>query len=212
MMKKTRIIVFAKAPIPGFAKTRLIPALGPDRAAGLARRMCEHAVHTAVDARIGVVELCVTPTPSDPAWHPLALPDRLVWSDQGEGDLGARMARAAERTIRGGESVLLIGTDCPHLNAAHLRDAAHALHDHDTALAPAADGGYALLGLKHFHPLLFDNMPWSTETVAFETLCRLGRLGWTVKNLQRLHDIDEPADLKWLPEGWCHEADPPTPA
>lgn len=198
---RTRIVVFAKAPVAGFAKTRLIPALGADGAARLARRMLEHAVRAALDARVGPVELCVAPDLQHSVWPALDLPAGLVWSAQGEGDLGARMARAARRAIGHGENVLLIGTDCPALAAADLVDAARALAGRDAALLPTFDGGYALLGLRNFHPLLFRDMPWSTDAVAFETLCRLGRLAWTVQSRPPLHDIDEPADLRWLPRG-----------
>jgi hypothetical protein len=207
-MKPARVVIIAKAPIAGFAKTRLTPALGAEGAARLARRMLERTVRTALEARVGAVELCVTPAPDHPAWKTLDLPDGLEWSKQGDGDLGARMARATERTTAAGAAALLIGTDCPGLTALHLRRAAEALEDHDAALVPTVDGGYALLALRRFHPCLFTHMPWSTDAVAFETLCRIGRRGWTVKSAQPLHDIDEPADLAWLPSGWHDDASP----
>lgn len=201
-MRRARIVIIAKAPIGGFAKTRLIPALGRDGTARLARRMLEHAAHTALHADVGPVELCVTPSPADPVWTTLGLPERLAWSAQGDGDLGMRMARAASRATDGGKEVILIGTDCPGLTAQHLRDAAAALAHHDAAIVPTVDGGYALLALRRFHPSLFEHMPWSTDGVAFETLCRIGRLGWHASTARPLHDIDEPADLAWLPADW----------
>jgi hypothetical protein len=197
-MKTTRIVIFAKAPIPGFAKTRLIPALGADGAAALARQMLETTIANALAANVGPVELCVTPEIDDPVWRLFPLPHNIEYSSQGEGDLGARMARAAERVIARGESVLLIGADVPELSAERLRHAAMLLHNADATLFPTADGGYALLGLNRFHHLLFECIPWSTDVVAFSTLCRLGRLGWSVRNGPMLHDVDEPGDLKWL--------------
>jgi len=201
-MRRARIVIIAKAPIGGFAKTRLIPALGPDGAARLARHMLEHTAHTALLAELGPVELCVTPSPSDPVWTTLNLPDRLAWSEQGDGDLGMRMARAASRATDAGEEVILIGTDCPDLTAQHLRNAAAALAHHDAAIVPTVDGGYALLALRRFHPCLFEHMPWSTDGVACETLSRIGRLGWRASSTHPLHDIDAPADLVWLPADW----------
>ncbi|MGE0013924.1 MAG: TIGR04282 family arsenosugar biosynthesis glycosyltransferase, partial [Azoarcus sp.] len=138
----------------------------------------------------------------DPAWRELALPPELQWSEQGEGDLGARMARAALRGLDAGLPVLLIGTDCPALDSDVLCAAASALNDHDAAITPTADGGYALLGLNHFHASLFDDMRWSVSTVADETLERMGHIGWRVARLPAQHDIDEPLDLQWLPAGW----------
>jgi len=201
-MKPVRIVIFAKSPQPWFAKTRLIPALGAEIAADLARRMFLHTLSTALASKVGTVELCVTPSAADPVWQAFTMPDAVQWSDQGEGDLGARLARASKRVIDTGESILLIGTDCPELSATRLQQAACELQCTDATLFPTADGGYALLGLNRFHPSLFADIAWSTDAVAFETLCRLGQLGWTVQSHPMLHDIDEPADFKWLPKAW----------
>jgi rSAM/selenodomain-associated transferase 1 len=202
-MSPTRIVIMAKAPLAGFAKTRLIPALGADGAAALARRMFERTLQSALAAEVGPVELCVAPEPADLAWQALAVPGRVAWSAQCAGDLGARMADAVQRTVYQGERVVLIGTDCPSLSTEHLRAAATGLSDHDAVLIPSTDGGYVLLGLKRFDPILFDNMPWSTHTVTAETLNRLQGLARSTQTLPALHDIDEPADLQWLPKDWA---------
>lgn len=201
-MSQVRIVIFAKAPLPGLAKTRLIPALGAQGAADLALRMLTHTSAQAVAAEVGPVELCVSPPPLEAMWRELTVPATVAWSDQGEGDLGKRMARATRRATCAGESILLIGTDCPALDAEHLRRAAKSLQHVDATLIPTFDGGYALLGLNRFHPSLFERIKWSTDTVAIDTLSRLGQLGWDVENHPTLHDIDEPADLKWLPGAW----------
>ena len=199
MAQPPRIVIFAKAPVAGLAKTRLIPALGAQGAARLAAALLEHAVAQALASGVGPVELCVTPAPADPLWSGLAPQATLTWSDQGNGDLGERMARAAQRVLDAGEPVLLMGTDCPDLTAARIRDAAASLIAADAALVPAFDGGYVLLGLNHFDASLFAGIAWSTATVAQETRRRVEQLGWSLQNLPTLHDIDEPADLRWLP-------------
>jgi rSAM/selenodomain-associated transferase 1 len=201
-MKPVRIIIFAKAPQPGYAKTRLIPALGAQGAADLARRMFADTLSRALAASVGTVELCVTPSVAYPVWKMFAIPDAVQWSEQGGGDLGERMARAARRVIEAGESVLLVGTDCPGLSAGLLRQAAGTLQCADATLLPTFDGGYALLGLNRFDRSLFTQIAWSTHTVAADTLARLSRLGWEVCTGAMLHDIDEPADLARLPDGW----------
>ena len=201
-----RIVIMAKAPVAGFAKTRLIPALGAEGAAQLAQKMLSRTLATALASKLGVVEICATPDPTDPAWQNLDLPSNIVWSAQGDGDLGERMARAAVRTTRGGEAVLLIGTDCPAINVFTLHEAAQALHDYDASVLPTYDGGYALLALKRFDNRLFENMPWSTSTVALETLQRMVEMDCEVKLLQTLHDIDEPLDLAQLPVEWGYAA------
>ena len=197
-----RIVVIAKAPVAGFAKTRLIPALGVDGAAQLSKRMLRHTLETALASKLGLVEICATPDPTASVWCNLDLPNHVAWSAQGDGDLGERMARAADRTIRNGEAILLIGTDCPAIDISTLHAAAAALHQQNASLIPAFDGGYVLLGLKKFDAALFDDMPWSTSTVAQETLKRMQQLGWQTTVLPTLHDIDDPVDLNYLPTEW----------
>ena len=199
----TRTIIFAKAPQPGFAKTRLIPALGAERAAELARQMLFNTLNEALAADIGPVELCVTPEINQAAWQGIHLSAGIEISVQGEGDLGARMARATERALKNAEPVILIGTDCVEMSGNLLCEAAQALLEHDAVLYCTVDGGYALLGLKRCSLLLFCDMPWSTDVVASTTISRIGQLGWSVYVGQVLHDVDEPEDLKWLPAQWA---------
>ena len=198
----TRIIIFAKAPLPGFAKTRLIPALGPVGAAKLARRMLRRTLDSAVEAAIGQVELCVTPEIASSAWGGVEMAQGIEISAQGDGDLGARLARAAQRALEHDEAVLLIGTDCVEMSAPLLREAAVALKRKDAVIHPVVDGGYALLGLTEFHPSLFDNIAWSTDSVAAEAIGRIGQLGWSLEVGALLHDVDEPDDLKRVPVNW----------
>lgn len=202
-MSPNRIVIFAKAPLAGLAKTRLIPALGEEGSARLAQRMLRHTVLEALAADVGEVELCVTPEPGAPQWLPFRDPTwPVAWQAQGEGDLGERLTRATRRGLTEGRAVLLIGTDCPFLTAERLREAATRLESNDAVIIPSADGGYVLLGLKHFSPFVFRDIAWSTESVAFETLCRIGVLKWSVAQLPMLRDIDEPADLAALPQDW----------
>jgi uncharacterized protein len=210
MTAAPRIIVLAKAPAAGLAKTRLIPALGAEGSARLAAMLLDHAVEQALTSGIGPVELCVSPAPQDPRWADL-LPKHpaLQLSDQGNGDLGERMARAAQRALAAGQPVLLMGTDSPGLNADRLRVAAQQLRHHDTVLAPAFDGGYVLLGLRRFDPSLFSGIAWSTASVADATRERIERLGWSLARMPTLHDIDEPDDLRWLPGHWRAGGPPP---
>jgi uncharacterized protein len=143
----TALIVFAKAPVAGRAKTRLIPALGAEGAAALAARLLDHAMQQAAEAGLGAIELCVAPDATHLLLQAAAARHGAVLSVQGEGDLGARMQRALSRRLAGHERVLLIGTDAPSLDAGVLRAAAQALAAHDAVFVPALDGGYALVGL-----------------------------------------------------------------
>ena len=190
----TRIVIFAKAPVAGRVKTRLIPMLGEDGAALLARRMLANTVASALEAGLGTPELCATPQPGDPDWAGL-LPTGIQVSDQGPGDLGQRLAAATQRVMAGGERILLIGTDCPQLDGKRLSDAAAQLDLHDAVIHPARDGGYVLLGLARNHPSLFAGIAWSTDTVAAITIDRIRALGWSLFVGETLTDIDEPGDL-----------------
>ncbi len=191
----TRIIIFAKAPVPGSAKTRLIPALGPEGAARLAADMLAQTIAEALAADLGEPELCVSPSPQSADWRPFR-PAGVRVTDQGPGDLGQRLARATSRIVAAGERALLIGTDCPELSADRLRAAALRLSDHDAVMHPAHDGGYALLGLTRYDPSLFTGIAWSTSTVAVATIARVRALGWSLHVGEILHDIDEPEDLE----------------
>ncbi|MEO5606960.1 MAG: TIGR04282 family arsenosugar biosynthesis glycosyltransferase [Polaromonas sp.] len=196
----TRLVIFAKAPQAGSVKTRLIPALGAQGAAALAHLMLSHTLAQALAVSTQAVELCMSPAPSSPAWQGVALPQAVERSEQGKGDLGARMNLAMERALALQQGpVLLMGTDCPALSAAHIAEAGRQLEQHDAVLLPAADGGYVLIGLRAPCPDLFTGMAWSTPVVAAETLRRMAALGLRVWQGPLLHDIDEPTDLAHLP-------------
>lgn len=196
------LIVFAKAPVAGLAKTRLAPALGMQGAATLAATMLAHTLANAVESSIGPVELCCAPDTSDAHFQRAAGSAGVTLTEQGGGDLGERMARALARGLQRCRHVVLIGTDAPGLDAAVLRDAAAALHAHDVVIAPASDGGYVLIGLSRETPELFDAIEWSTAQVMAQTRSRAMATGRSLYELPTLHDIDEPHDLVHLPPGW----------
>ena len=188
----TRIVIFAKAPVPGRVKTRLIPALGAEGAARLAGEMLEHSVAEALATGLEV-ELCGDPHPAQ--WY--AGPG-VALSAQVGADLGERLSRASAR-VDG--PFLLIGADCPDLGRTRLLEAAQALERHDAVIFPARDGGYALLGLRRFDRSIFEGIDWSTARVAAQTMARIEALGWPLHVGETLRDVDEPADLLPLPAG-----------
>ncbi len=204
-MRGTQLIVMAKAPLPGLAKTRLIPALGADGAARLAARLLAHTLQQARAADLGDVLLACAPDTTHPAFAAQAALGGVTLVPQGDGDLGARMQRLLAHALASAARALIIGTDAPALDAAVLRaaDAALAQPGTDAVLVPAADGGYALLGLRREAAArassLFEAMPWSTPQVLAETRRRLAAAGLRHAELATLHDIDEPADLQHLP-------------
>jgi rSAM/selenodomain-associated transferase 1 len=205
MNETCTIVVMAKAPLPGYAKTRLIPALGAEGAARLARWLLDRTMDAALDSGLGTVELCAAPDTTHAAIDAWGRRAGVRLAAQGEGDLGVRMARAFDRALAAHARALLIGTDAPRLDAAVLRAAAAALREHDAVFVPAHDGGYALVGLRRRAPALFEGIPWSTPAVMARTRERLREIGLSHAELAPLHDIDEPADLVHLQGlGWTN--------
>ncbi len=200
----TALIVFAKAPVPGQVKTRLIPALGAQGAAALAERLLAHTLRQAVAMGADALELCVSPATGHAAFAAAEsmAPGRIEVTLQGDGDLGERMHRALTRRLRTHARVLLIGTDAPSLSPAMLSSAGRALETSDAVFVPALDGGYALVGLTRPVPELFQGMTWSTPQVMAQTRIRATQAGLRWVELPPVADIDEPADLVHLPAGW----------
>ena len=186
------IAVLAKAPIPGVAKTRLIPSIGAHAAAVLQERLTERAVETAVAADIGPVTLWCAPDLMRVSFQDLAAQFPIVLKQQPDGDLGTRMLGALA-AAQG--PVLVIGTDCPAFTAEILRTAAKALQQADVALIPAEDGGYVLIGARAVHPELFSGIAWGTAAVMQETRARIATLGLNVIELPTLWDVDSEDDL-----------------
>jgi len=190
------VAILAKAPLPGFAKTRLAPALGTNGAAALQARLIERAVETARAAGTGPVTLWAAPDQHHPAFQTLAALFGVTLARQPDGDLGARML-AAIAAARG--PAIVIGTDCPALQPAHLRAAADALAGGvDAVVVPVEDGGYALIGMREPQSALFADMAWSTAGVMAETRRRLTRLSLTWREPARLWDVDLPEDVERL--------------
>ena len=201
-----RVALMAKAPLPGLAKTRLVPALGESGAAALAQRLLRHALQQALQSASQGVTLWCTPGLSHPEFVQ-AEHSGVTLALQGPGDLGQRMAQVFEQGLTPGASpLLLMGSDAPALDAALLAQAAQALHHHDVVLVPALDGGYALVGLRALQPgllqALFEGMTWSTDQVLKQTRQRLSHAGFSHAELAAVADIDVPADLAHLPPDW----------
>lgn len=174
--------------MPGQAKTRLIPALGADGAAHLHRRLAERALTVLRETGMHVeVRAAGAPLQAFRDW----LGDVDV-AGQGEGDLGARMARAMP--------AIVVGSDVPGMTAAHVLAAADLLTRHDVVVGPADDGGYWLIGMRRLVPELFESMPWGTPAVFAETRRRAQALGIDIAEADTLADLDTPEDLLKWPE------------
>ena len=186
------IAILAKAPVPGMAKTRLIPTIGAHAAAVLQERLTERAVATALAAAVGPVTLWCAPDPGHASFRELIARHAVTLKRQPAGDLGGRMLAVMAAS---GRPTIVIGTDCPAFTAEHLRAAAQVLRDADVVLIPAEDGGYVLIGARVAHSQLFSGIAWGTASVIAETRARIAALGLTAIELPALWDLDTEADL-----------------
>jgi len=181
--------------VPGAAKTRLIPRLGAWGAARLQLRLTERALRTA--SKAGKVSLCVTPRRNNASFLNFRKTFGVALELQRGRDLGDRMRKALEKALRRHGAAIVIGTDCPALDARDLRRAARLLRGGcDAVLAPAEDGGYALIGLRKLRRDLFEGIEWGGPHVLRDTLGKTGDL--RVRLLRTVWDVDRPEDLERL--------------
>lgn len=194
---RNRVIIFTRYPEPGKTKTRLIPALGPEGAADLHRRMGEHTMTWARRLKdTSGVSLEVRYAEGDERqirkWLGLDIP----CFHQGDGDLGVRMGRAFQEGFQAGMNrIIIVGTDCPGLTDDLVRGAFKGLNHDDLVLGPAKDGGYYLIGLGRPIADLFLEIPWGTPEVLKKTLRIAEALQLRVSLLEPLDDVDRPEDL-----------------
>jgi rSAM/selenodomain-associated transferase 1 len=195
----TIVQVFAKAPIPGAVKTRLIPRLGAAGAARLHENLVRHTLSAACAARVGAVVLYCTPDSEHAFFVRCAGEYGISLRTQSTGNLGERMHDALAEGLREAACVLLMGTDCPALGTAQLQAAGAALTPGiDLVFVPAEDGGYTLIGARDIDRIAFDGVSWGSATVMQQTRDRLMNIGWSWSELPTLWDIDRPEDLDRL--------------
>jgi hypothetical protein len=193
---KAALAVFLKAPRPGAVKTRLVPALGAEAAAGLYRALAEHAVR-ATRPRAAEYERRLYFGPAEARAEMEAWLPGETWVPQTGADLGARMSSAFDEELRrGADRVALIGSDIPGVGREDVLTALGSLQDHDLALGPARDGGYYLIALARPWPELFRGLAWGTSAVFAATLERAAALGLTVRVLPERRDIDTVEDVR----------------
>ena len=194
------LIVFARAPVVGQVKTRLAATIGAEAAATAYRELVVTTLRNAAAARraghVRAIELWCTPAHDDPYFQTLAARFGVELHRQCQGDLGERMADALAEVLTRSPRALLIGTDCPVLGVPELAAAGAALDTTEAVLAPAADGGFVLVGTRV--PLTFRAVRWSGPQTLAETRTSLRRDGVAWTELPVLWDVDELVDLlRW---------------
>jgi uncharacterized protein len=194
MAMKPHLLVFAKRPKAGEAKTRLCPPLSPAQAAAVAEALLRDTLPLAEHLTGWERTLAYAPRGARREMAALAPPWRLRL--QRGSDLGARLEHAfAGRFAQGAGPVVAIGADCPHMPAGRVEEAAAALEQADLVLGPTDDGGFYLIGLRRAAPGLFEGVRWSTEHALGDTLAQARRLRLRYGLLSPGYDVDEMEDL-----------------
>lgn len=184
------LIVIAKEPRAGHAKTRLIPDLGPEGAAAVARACLEDTLWAVADAPARERILVLDGEAGD--W----LPDGFRVIPQRRGGLAERLAGAFEDS--GAAPAVLVGMDTPQINGGLLAEAIERLCEPgtDAVLGPAADGGWWAIGLRASDPRVFDGVPMSAGDTGDRQRDRLRTLGLSWSELEQLRDVDTVGDLR----------------
>ena len=199
-LKKIDWLVLTKAPVSSTVKTRLIPHLGEQQATDLYLSLLRRLYNTLSTLKrqgIGSTSIWISGDQRHPAFEPWQ--EIAEFYTQPEGDLGIKMAAAVQASLQRYRLPILIGVDVPMLDVEYLSKAAQALLENDLIISPAEDGGYGLLGMTQFHPQLFENKAWGTDSVLADTCADLATLkqqGFNWTELPTVWDVDEVADVE----------------
>lgn len=197
--RRSALLVFAKAPEPGTVKTRLIPLLGKETAAKLYSALLVNCIAMATQWQNQGIQLWCFPDGTHPWFTRLQKNFPLTLHTQVGNDLGQRMHYAFQQALKDFDAAVIIGSDCPTINAALLDQAFQALYaGKDAVIAPAEDGGYVLMGLKKPVWTLFSDIHWGTGQVFEQTQQRLQQLQLSWQALDVQWDVDRPVDLERL--------------
>jgi uncharacterized protein len=203
MASPNALLIFAKAPVPGRVKTRLLPAVSAAGAAEIQKACIADTLRMA--GKVRGCDLFLFGAGGPAHFRALAQrgPSRIkrrhaakLLPQRGR-DLGARLENAFRKVFgRGYGRVVVIGTDTPWMGAARIGEAFRALAENDVVLGPCRDGGYYLLGLRGFLPEFFRGIPWGTSRACRATLRAARRYGARRRILRVDFDLDRPGDLR----------------
>ena len=193
-MSADTLIVFAKAPVEGKVKTRLIPELGSELALRAHIEMVRLTLDKARGSGLPSTLWLSEQNKVAAEWaNQHSMPVRVQSGD----DLGCRMLNAITRTLSDDyDKVILIGSDCPSLRVSDIQAACDALDKHDVVLNPCEDGGYGLIGMSESHLEIFSGIAWSTSEVLSQTLANIERIKLSVWLGRTIWDVDDVEDWK----------------
>lgn len=189
------LIQFAREPLPGLVKTRMLPELSPEQACELHRELVYWTSEVLTGAHLGRVELSVAGNVSSPLFRQCeGLGVKAVNRQTGQ-DLGERMYNALAEGLERFSKVILVGSDSPQIDRDYLVGSIAALDDADVVVGPAKDGGYVLIGVRRLDRRWFENVEWGSCSVYAQTLANFVLTSADWQHLEVLQDIDRPEDL-----------------
>jgi len=196
MAADTKLIIFAKAPVSGEVNTRLIPHIGVVAATQLQQELIELRMQQFGDTADFDVDLSCAPDGSHPLFQQCAEEYDVSLTQQRGADLGERMSNAFKDAFDVYTKVLLIGTDAPAVEMHTIKLALEALDDYEVVLQPAEDGGYVLIGMQRYLPVVFHSVAWGSERVLKQTRANIVAAGLRWHELTTGWDIDTAEDLE----------------
>ena len=194
----TSLIIFAKSPIPGKVKTRLIPHITPIEAAELYKAFVADIIGNTHKLKCGQVTIAYTPSNAEDTFRSICN-QSVNYLPQNGDNLGERMKNAFMYSFeKGSKRTVIIGTDSPTLPLSYIRDAFDALNEVPVTIGPTFDGGYYLIGLSERNDTIFDGVDWSTSRVFSQTLTRTQELNKQLCVLPPWYDVDTSDNLEFL--------------
>lgn len=189
------IQIFARPPVPGRVKTRLMAEIGARRATEIYRYCLNYTLNMVRSSGLTAEVWLSEPGPEN------CYGDLQCRIQQGE-DLGERMFYALRdaHARNPGEAVLLIGSDCLDFRVQHFEQALASLVDHDLAFLPSVDGGFAMIGCRRISRSIFQNVPWSSDRVMQQILENAADNCFSVDLLEPVRDIDRLDDVRFYPQ------------
>jgi len=191
---RQQLIIFIKAPVPGFCKTRLIPFLSPEDASEFYKTLVNTCFRNIQPINNTNISIYTYPDINNPFITQLSQQHSTTCHIQTGENLGERMFNALQQSLKTHKKSVLIGTDCPVLDQSYLEQAFKALDQHDMVLGPANDGGYVLIGATKIESHLFNNINWGTDSVLKQSLNNANKANYKTHLLDTLWDVDTPED------------------
>ena len=188
-------MIFTKAPALGQVKTRLIAELGAEKARAIHVNLVMHTLEHMVSNE-WTTQLWCSPDCHSDFFKQMQQHFGVVLKPQMGEDLGQRIYHAFSDALHQYKHVIVIGTDCPVLEASHIRQSFEKMRTNTAVVIPATDGGYVLLGLNRVERALFSGIEWGTHQVMPVTRAHFIGLGWPCFEYPSLWDVDRPEDYQ----------------